>query len=267
MNCEQSRLLIHGDVDGELDPATSLALKQHTDSCAACTQVYESQRQMRTVLADANLRYQAPAQLSKRIRSSLRTADTAGTGTMRIEPRAGASRWRLFGPLMAAVAALEFVALIGLGLGHPLPISPNESASVSVPAEVQASHVRSLMLNHLTDVVSSDQHTVKPWFAGKLDFSPTVVDLASLGYPLVGGRLDYLDNRPVAALVYQRRLHYINLFVWPAPGADIPVGEPQTTTLQGYHIVHWQTAGMTHWAVSDLASDELLAFARLLQQP
>ena len=124
-------------------------------------------------------------------------------------------------------------------------------------------HVRALLTDHLTDVLSSDHHTVKPWFAGKLDFSPTVDDLASQGYALAGGRLDYLDGRPVAALVYQHQRHIINLFSWPVPQAgDTPAA---VEVRQGYNQIHWMQGGMTYWAVSDLNVDELHAFVQLVQ--
>jgi anti-sigma factor RsiW len=120
------------------------------------------------------------------------------------------------------------------------------------------------MANHLTDVASSDQHTVKPWFDGKVNFAPEVMDLAHEGFPLVGGRLDYLDNRPVAALVYQRRKHFINVFIWPAePGST---ANPRAITRQGYHLLHWRDDDLNYWAVSDVSESELVALQQLIQK-
>jgi anti-sigma factor RsiW len=130
--------------------------------------------------------------------------------------------------------------------------------------DIIAGHVRSLMASHLTDVLSADQHTVKPWFEGHVDFAPPVPDLTAQGFPLVGGRLDYLDNRPVAALVYKRQQHVINLFVWPAPSGAV---RPESgVTHQGYNLVQWTTAGMTYWAISTLNAPEMEVFAREIRQ-
>jgi anti-sigma factor RsiW len=133
-----------------------------------------------------------------------------------------------------------------------------------VADEIVSSHIRSMMLNHLVDVPSSDQHTVKPWFNGKLDFAPEVKDFADQGFPLVGGRLDYIDNRTVAALVYQRRKHSINLFIWSSPAVnDQPT---QQFSRQGYNIVHWNESGASYWAVSDVNSTDLSEFAQLMRR-
>jgi anti-sigma factor RsiW len=162
-------------------------------------------------------------------------------------------RWRW---QMAAAAA--GVALVAVVVYRFAPGASRLSQGDVIAREVLASHVRSLLADHLTDVPSSDQHTVKPWFNGKLDFSPPVRDLSQQGFPLVGGRLDYLDERPVAALVYQRRKHVINLFVWPSSEKT----REKALMQQGYNMQHWAEAGMTFWAVSDLNNSELEQFVR-----
>jgi anti-sigma factor RsiW len=159
---------------------------------------------------------------------------------------------------MAAPLAAAALVLFTL-----VPFLRGPSTEEILTREVVSGHVRSLMANHLADVPSSDQHTVKPWFNGKLDFSPPVEDLAKQGFPLIGGRLDYLDNRPVAALIYQRQKHFINLFIWPS-GSDSDV-ETKTTSHQGYNLFHWTKSGMTYWAASDLNNAELQEFVQLVQ--
>jgi anti-sigma factor RsiW len=142
------------------------------------------------------------------------------------------------------------------------PNQPGDSGAPPLVEEAVASHIRSLMANHLVDVFSSDQHTVKPWFNGKLDFAPVVEDLSSRGFPLLGGRLDYLNERPVAALVYKRRQHPINLFIWPSAKADSRL---EIVTIRGYHVAHGIHSKMAYWAVSDLNSDELRKFLEALE--
>jgi anti-sigma factor RsiW len=173
------------------------------------------------------------------------------------QPQPMIFRWRW---AIAAASLLAAVIIIWSIASFATRQSPDDVLA----QEVVASHVRSLMANHLTDVPSSDRHTVKPWFDGKLDFSPAVKDLSPQGFSLNGGRLDYIGNRPVAALVYQRRQHSINLFVWPATHA--PAANGKASERQGYNVIRWSNAGMTYWAVSDLNLAELQQFVQLLQE-
>lgn len=204
-------------------------------------------------------RHPAPPDLAARIGRRIDAATVPSRSTT--GARTMGSRWNrwlhaasLFGAGAATAAAVAIFAI-------SVFVSPRQDALVD---ELTASHVRSLMASHLDDVASSDRHTVRPWFAGKLDFSPPVVDLAAQGFPLTGGRLDYVAGRPVAALVYKPGLHVINLFVWPAQ--DGKSADPQVFERQGFSLVHWTQAGMQAWAVSDMNSAELKSFADLVRQ-
>jgi anti-sigma factor RsiW len=218
--------------------------------CQACAQVYKNHHALRSAIKGCELYFSPPAHLQKRVRAAAHKANHAETRT-RVWP------WRG----LSAAASLAAVALLVWSL---VPILIGPSANDLLTRELIAGHVRSLMASHLTDVASSDQHTVKPWFEGKLDFSPPVIDLTEQGFPLVGARLDYLDNRPVAALVYQRQHHVINLFIWPSTH-DAEKGE-QMVTRQGYHLMPWAQSGLSYWAVSNLNLGELQAFVQRVQQ-
>jgi anti-sigma factor RsiW len=251
VNCPETQTLIHGYVDGELDLIKSLEIEQHLQECSACAQTHTSLQAVRAAIQDSPLYFQPPQGLTQRVRLSVRRA-THADRTPRVRP------WH---PL-AVAASLTLILAAGWGL---IRLLPARSADELLTRELVANHVRSQMLpSHRFDVASADPHTVKPWFEGKLDFSPPVKDLAGQGFPLVGGRLDYLDNRPVAALVYQCRKHSINLFIWPsAPSSETAT---RMVTRQGYHLFQWTESGMTFWAVSDLNNRELQEFVNILKE-
>ena len=249
MNCEDAKPLLDSFADGELDLVNHVQVEAHVDECLACDHAYRNTTALKNVLAAEELYFKAPAELRTRISSSLR--EKAEESFWR-----GMLKWRWM-PSMAAAAILVIALFSTVAIFRPSANSEDLLAN-----EMVSAHVRSLMLDHATDVVSTDQHTVKPWFEGKLDFSPPVVDLAPQGYALIGGRLDYLGGRPVAALVYQRRQHLINVFIYPAQDKNNGSG---ASTRQGFNVIHWTKNGMTFWTVSDLNAGELQGFAQLLQ--
>lgn len=250
MNCTEVRALLDAHVDGELDLLHDMALERHLAECAACTRALQSLTRLRGALANPELRYAAPPGLAARLDRTIGRPLPARSPAFKLP-------WPSFSAGMA-FACLLFLLWNGL-YSRPAVIS-----DAALENAVLSSHVRALMASHLTDVPSSDKHTVKPWFNGKLDFSPPVQDLKNAGFPLIGGRLDYLDDRPVAALVYRRRRHFINLFIWPArqPGAEF---SSPATMRQGYHLIHWEQANYNFWAVSDLGAQELEDFVKLVR--
>src|SRR5262249_27131867 len=241
---------LHAYLDGELDVVRDVEMARHMDQCPECAQVYRRQQALRTALRTSALAFPPPEDLQQRIRSTVRRASRADTYA-----RVWAWPWLRVGAALAAGVLLVWrVGFIQISL----------SQEDVLTQEVIAGHTRSLMANHLTDVTSSDQHTVKPWFEGKLPFAPPVQDTAAQGFPLVGGRVDYLEDPPLAPLVYQRQQHIINLFLWPAmPGG----GHGETThTRHGYNVIHGTMADMTYWVVSNLNMSELQEFVTLLHQ-
>jgi mycothiol system anti-sigma-R factor len=271
MNCEEATKLMDGYLDGELDPVTNQTIEQHLQDCHECDRAYEAHRALIHTIGSATPYHKAPVELRERIQSSLREeiAERPMRNVTRdaqpLFPRKQPeSRTLLLGTpwnWLGLAAAIVFAAIVTWNL---VPRLHRPGADQFLATQLIASHVRSLMANHLTDVASSDQHTVKPWLDTKLVFAPAVVDLSGQGFPLVGGRLDYLDNRPVAALVYQRRKHFINLFVWPAgAGADRTM---KAISRQGYQLLHWLDSEFNYWAVSDISEKELQEFKQLFEE-
>jgi anti-sigma factor RsiW len=250
MNCHDAQTMMHPYLDGELDPDSTLQYEQHVRGCPACDAILAEQKGLQTAMKADALYYKAPEALRERLRSSVRPASGG---------RPAPFRWRL----VAAAACM----LLCVGLGFvvaQLAIAPSKRERLA--QEVASSHIRALQVDkwRLVDKRSSDRHEVKPWFNDKLDFAPPVPDLDRQGFPLIGGRLDYLDGRPVATLVYQRRQHVISVFVWPdAAGADT---SPQRDTRHGFHLIHWSQAGMNYWVVSDLDPAELQELAQRLRE-
>lgn len=248
MDCAHTLDFLDAYVDRELDLVKSLELERHLGDCAACSKRYASVQALRSAVREVY--HQPPASLERRVASAI------GKHSKRERPRRELP-WRWI-TVWASAAVLVVVSWSAFTLFARR--SPDELLA----REVVSNHVRSLMAEHLSDVPSSDQHTVKPWFNGKLDFSPPVTDLTDEGFTLIGGRLDYLDGRAVAALVYQRRKHIINLFIWPSSGKSNAAGE--TTALQGYNVIQWRLGDMNCWAVSDLNNEELRQFVDLVKR-
>jgi anti-sigma factor RsiW len=254
MSCELTQRFVPGYLDGELDLVRTIEMETHLKSCAVCARELESQQGLRDALRRGSLAHAAPPALRDRIHSSL------GVSTASKDPERARAWYAL--PNWRWAAAFAVLAVFSVTSWQLVAVLRGPSNDQRIEAEVFSSHVRSLEANHLMDVASTDQHTVKPWFDGKLDFSPPVEDLASDGYPLVGGRLDYLEGREVAALVYQRRKHFINVFVWPdASGAK---SARAMESWQGYNLIRWSRGGFQFWAASDVSAPDLAEFVRLL---
>jgi len=245
VNCRDVEARIGAYLDRELAAAEAADVAAHLQGCTACGALLDRHRALGAAVREAFPPLRAPDVLRMRVRDAVRAA----------APRAGADRPAWWRPLTVAAA----VVLVVAGTWR---IASDRAAATVVSEEVLAAHVRSLMPGHLTDVASTDQHTVKPWFDGRVDFSPPVTDEAAAGFPLLGGRLDYVAGQTAAALVYGRRLHRINLFVWPERGGAEGSAHDERN---GYFLEHWTSGGMSYWAVSDLNRAELQSFVRLLQ--
>ncbi|HKD37290.1 MAG TPA: anti-sigma factor [Pirellulales bacterium] len=263
MNCSTLQDLMHPFIDGELDVVRHVEIEEHLKDCESCAEQERQLRSLRATIASASLGYPAPAALCEKIRSAVAAPSIARTDFDTAAARTRHARRRST-LQFAAIAAGLLLLVGGSAVVGSLFSKGGASADDRLAEAVIAGHVRSLQADHLFDVASTDRHTVKPWFKGKIDFSPEIPDLASDGFPLSGGRLDYLVDRPVAALVYSRAMHTINLFIWPAADRkDKPV---RSHARQGFHLRNWQKSGMTYWAVTDLNEQELDDFVRLFQE-
>jgi anti-sigma factor RsiW len=240
MTCDETEILLHALIDGELDASHAREVEAHVVECPRCTAQLAAYRQMSQAIATADLRYAAPPLLRKRIEASLPKPQPAPS-------RRSVLRGFALGSAVSAIAATGLVAIV-----------LRNDDEQRIEGEIVSAHLRSLQAGHLTDVVSTDQHTVKPWFNGKLDVSPPVIDLTAQGFTLIGGRLDYVDARAIGAVVYKRRAHVINLFV--AQTSNTERRAAKIETLQGFNIRCWRDRGLNFWAVSDIGADELAEF-------
>lgn len=246
MNCDEARILLHALLDNELDAGHAREVEAHISGCPSCTADFAAQREMQRMLTRTNLRYTAPASLRDRIEASL--PQPQPQSLQRPQPsRRSVLRGFAMGSAVSALAASGVVAVV-----------LRQDDQQRILSEVVSAHLRSLQAGHLIDVVSTDQHTVKPWFNGKLDVAPPVIDLTAQGFTLVGGRLDYIDARAIGAVVYKRRQHVINLFV--AQTTSTEHRAPKTQTMQGFNCRRWGERGLNFWAVSDIGGDELAEF-------
>ena len=240
MTCDEAEILLHALVDGELDAGHARDVENHVAGCPHCAVLLRDYREMSKAVAEADLRYTAPPDLRRRIEAAL-------PQPRQLQSRRAVLRGFAMGSAASALAATGLVAIV-----------LRRDDFERIQSEVVSAHLRSLQAGHLTDVISTDQHTVKPWFNGKLDVSPPVIDLTTEGFTLIGGRLDYVDARAIGAVVYRRRQHVINLFV--AQTGNTERRAAKIETIQGFNIRHWSDRGLNYWAVSDLAKDELADF-------
>jgi anti-sigma factor RsiW len=239
MTCDEAEVMLHALVDDELDAGHARDVETHAANCARCAAQLAAYRELHQAMQRNNLRYTAPASLRRSIDRVVPSVTMTSRRTL--------LKGFALGSLASAAAAAS-VALIVV----------REDQDRRIFGEAVSAHLRSLQADHLTDVLSSDQHTVKPWFNGRIDLAPPVIDLAAQGFTLIGGRLDFIDGKPVAAIVYRRRVHVINLFV--AQGFGTPLGAPRLESVQGFNILRWTDQGLNFLAISDLNREELEEF-------
>jgi anti-sigma factor RsiW len=265
--CDDKLLLLQAQADGELDAANALVLEAHLRSCAGCAEELARIEALREMLKGAKLGQAAPQALRDRIEAMITAEPARATAAPRTPAQALTPRRPRLGLGLAGGGAMAIGRswgsglATGLALSFALVLALPQFTRVNTEDQLVANHIRSLSIGtHLTDIATSNRHVVKPWFNGKIDFAPRVPELAHQGFPLVGGRLDIVDGHEVAAIVYKRRLHTINLFVRPAPRLALPIGI--AAKHDGYSVVRWTDTGLEYWAVSDIDLAELEQFRR-----
>jgi anti-sigma factor RsiW len=245
--------LVQAYADAQLDLNAMLEVERHLETCDRCSAAYHNQKALSTAIKENSLYYRAPRSLIDGIKDAIEFSEEPSPPPARAPLRRREPLWR--GLALAASAAFLIILSAGIITRFNLP-----SVEDRTMHDVVSNHIRSLMVSHLADVASTDQHTVKPWFNGKLDFSPQVQDFAADGFPLIGGRIDVVNDQPVAALVYRRSKHYINLFVWPSTTVSAPEA---VASQRGYNVIHWTESGMNYWAISDMNRGALEDFVKL----
>lgn len=256
MSCEMTHSVLHGYLDGELDAARAAEFEQHLLSCPQCVAELESQENLRSTLQSAGLRERAPEKLRRNLQTAISgSAESVKTVTpMRPRTSVRPTWW------LTLAAAAVFAVVLG---SRFLPNLTQGRGGDEMTAAIVDAHLRSLQPGHLEDVISTDQHTVKPWFDGRIDFAPPVRDFVSDGFPLQGGRLDIVRGKTVAVLVYGRRKHIINVFVWPTGEPD---ESPQQGSQLGYNWIDWRKGGMEFSAISDVSAPDLVELQKLISQ-
>jgi len=249
MTCEQALPLLSAYFDRELDVAKSLEVEGHAQGCNRCAATLQQHDALRTSLSGAALVFAPPGGLERRVRTAVRR-EARPSGLFALQP------WRWAAVPLAATLAAAFAWSVAVNRGAT-------SGDDLLLAELVSGHVRSLMADHLVDVATSDQHTVKPWFNGKVDFAPPVADFKASGFPLVGGRVDYIAGRPAAVLVFKRSQHTVNVFIWPARKEEPAL---RNATVHGYHLLRWSGSGLRFWAVSDVSNTDMESLALLFQE-
>ena len=256
MTCIEFQKGLEPFFDNAANFETALEMQEHIEQCLACEGLFSGCLAIRRCLQNPDFRYRPAADLSHQIHRAILNEIDSGNRS-RSSPLDWLSRCRLPNWLLPLAAVL--VLWTGLTLRSPR-ISLTSDSGSGLVEQLTSNHLRSLIANHLMDVVSTDQHTVKPWFAGKLRFSPPVYDFTDQGFKLIGGRLDYLRKNEIAAVIYQHRQHYINLFVWPGQAGQT---RDIITQKEGYNLYGWTVNGLTLWAVTDAQLDTLKAFVEL----